>query len=63
MRGEDRQGRKTAVIEMLDGGQLHLELLRAGLARWDKGQAPNCRECAEAEEEARRNKVGGWGGE
>jgi len=60
MKGEDRQGRKTAVIEMPDGGALHLELLQAGLARWDKDRAPNCRECAEAEEEARRNKVGVW---
>ena len=55
----DRYGRLVGVV-LLDGKSVNLELVEAGLAWWYEQYAPDDRQLAEAEAEARAVNRGLW---
>ncbi len=60
IRAKDRYGRTVADIRLPDGRRLGLELVLAGMARWYRQYAPEDRELANAEAEARAARRGLW---
>ena len=58
--GHDRFGTYYAQIRFIGGRNLAQELVRAGLARWDKSQAPQDLLLARLESEARNGRRGLW---
>ena len=59
---EDPRGRIVGVITLPDGRDLGLELVAAGLARWDRSGAPDARGLEAGEAEARVAGRGMWRG-
>ncbi|MGC8792228.1 MAG: thermonuclease family protein [Bryobacteraceae bacterium] len=58
--GTDRYGRLLADVILPDGRVLNQELVRAGLAWWYREYAPEARELAALESEARAARRGLW---
>ena len=59
---EDPRGRTVGVVRLPDGRDLGLELVAAGLARWDRSGAPDARGLEAVEAEARAAGRGMWRG-
>ncbi len=57
---QDRYGRTVANIYLLDGTYLNAEIVRAGYAWWFRRYAPEAKDIAQLESEARTNKRGLW---
>jgi endonuclease YncB( thermonuclease family) len=55
----DRYGRTVATVYLDDGRELNLEIIRAGYA-WNYRKYSNRQDYAEAEENARAEKLGLW---
>lgn len=58
--GHDRYQRTIADITLPDGRSLNAELVKAGLAWWYRKYAPDNKNLADLEQEARRKRVGLW---
>lgn len=59
-RGRDRYGRVLGWVELPDGRILNVEIVRAGMGWWYRRYAPDSRELASAEREARSARRGLW---
>lgn len=59
-KSKDRWGRVIGVVRLDDGSPLNLELVKAGLAWWYRRYAPNDKDLARAEKEARQKGVDLW---
>ncbi|MBI5202349.1 MAG: thermonuclease family protein [Elusimicrobia bacterium] len=60
IRAKDRYGRTVADVRLPDGRRLGLELVLAGMARWYSRYAPEDKDLAKAEAEARAARRGMW---
>ncbi len=58
--GKDENGRPLAQVGFIGGKDLAEELVRAGMARWAKRQAPHAKNLAQLEAEARSSRRGLW---
>jgi endonuclease YncB( thermonuclease family) len=55
----DQHGRESVWV-FAAGASLNLELVRRGLAYWDRSQAPTQQDLNHAEAEAREKRLGIW---
>ena len=59
-KGRDRSGHTLGEVILMDGRNLNRELVRMGLGWWSRKEAPNDRELARLEAEARAARIGLW---
>lgn len=59
-KGTDRYGRTLGILKTADGKNINVEMVRAGMAWWYEYFAPNELDLKEAQEKARKRKMGLW---